>query len=123
MVSVYFMTMELFTLCSHQEKGIHTQAQKTCELEPGKDVPLEHEASAPPSAPMQSEVPVTEEITNDDNQLLTHPFVKVKDTTYGPPTSDNVTMKVKSLPVKKLEVMYRMSALIYDPQVTSNIYS
>ena len=70
------------------------------EPEPGKDTPLEHEASVPPSAPQQSEVPVTKEITNNDNQLLTHLFVKVKDMTYSPPTSDNVAMKLKPLPVK-----------------------
>ena len=49
--------------------------------------------------------------------------MKAKDTTYSPPTSDNVAVKPKPPPVKKPEVMYRMSAPIYNLQVTSNIYS
>ena len=93
------------------------------EPETGKEVPSEHEVSEPQSAPQQSEVPIIEEITNDVNQPLTHLFVKAKDATYSPPTSDNVAVKTKPPPVKKPEVMYRMSAPIYDPQVASNIYS
>ena len=79
--------------------------------------------SEPPSTPQQSEVPVTEEVTNDVNQPLTHLFAKAKDATYSLPTSDNVAMKPKPPPAKKPEVTYRTSALIYDPQVTSDIYS
>ena len=91
---------ELFALCSRQEKGICTWAQKACKLETGKGVPSEREVSEPPSASQQSEVPVTEEITNDVNQPPTHPFAKAKDATYSPPTSDNVAAKLKPPPVK-----------------------
>ena len=91
--------------------------------ETGKEVASEREVSEPPSAPQQSEVPVTEEITNDVNQLPTHPFVKAKDATYSPLTSDNVATKPKPLPVKKPEVTYRTSAPIYNSQVASDIYS
>ena len=79
--------------------------------------------SEPQSAPQQSEVPIIEEITNNVNQPPTHLFVKAKDATYSPPTSDNVTAKPKPPPVKKPEVTYRMSAPIYDLQVASDIYS
>ena len=120
---IHSLEKELFALRSHQEKGVCTRAQKVHELETGKEAPSEHEVSEPPSTPQQSEVPITKEVTNDVNQPPTHPFVKAKDATYSPPTSDNVAMKLKPLPVKKPEVMYRMSALIYDPQVASNIYS
>ena len=120
---IHSLEKELFALCSCQEKGIHTWAQKAHKLETGKEAPSEHEVSKPPSAPQQSEVPITKEITNDVNQLPTHPFVKVKDVTYSPPTSDNVAVKPKPPPVKKPEVMYRTSAPIYDLQVTSDIYS
>ena len=92
-------------------------------LETGKEAPSEHKVSKPPSAPQQSEVPVTKEITNDVNQPLAHPLVKAKDATYSPPTSDNVVAKLRPLPVKKPEVMYRTSAPIYDLQVASDIYS
>ena len=91
--------------------------------ETGKEAPSECEVSEPPSTPQQSELPVTEETTNDVNQLLAHPFVKAKDATYSPPTSDNVMAKLRPLPVKKPEVMYRTSAPIYDLQVASDIYS
>ena len=120
---IHSLEKELFDLRSCQEKGVHMQAQKVCEPEPGKVAPLEHEASEPLSAPQQSEVPVTKEITNDANQPPTHPFAKVKDVTYSPLTSDNVAMKPKPLPVKKPDVTYRMSAPIYDLQVASDIYS
>ena len=120
---IHSLEKELFDLRSRQEKGVHMQAQKVCELEPGKVAPLEHEASEPLSAPQQSEVPVTKEITNDANQPPTHPFAKAKDATYSPPTSDNVAAKLKPPPVKKPEVTYRTSALIYNLQVASNIYS
>ena len=120
---IHSLEMELFALHSHQEKGIHMRAQKVNELEPGKDTPLECEVSEPPSAPQQSEVPITEEITNNANQLSTHLFLIAKDTTYSPPTSDNVAARPKPPLVKKPEVTYRMSASIYDPQVTSDIYS
>ena len=79
--------------------------------------------SEPLSAPQQSELPNTEETTNNVNQLLTHPFAKAKDATYSPPTSDNVTAKPKPPPVKKPGVTYRTSAPIYDLQVASDIYS
>ena len=120
---IHSLEKELFALHSRQEKGICTRAQKVQELETGKEVSSECEVSKPPSAPQQSEVPVTEEITNDVNQPPTHLFVKAKNATYSPLTSDNVAAKPKPPPVKKLEVMYRTSTLIYDPQVTSNIYS
>ena len=120
---IHSLEKELFALHSCQEKGVCTQAQKACEPETGKEAPLEREVSEPPSTPQQSEVPITEEITNNVNQLPTHPFVKAKDITYSPPTSDNVAAKPKPLPVKKPEVTYRTSAPIYDPQVASDIYS
>ena len=120
---IHSLEKELFALRSHQEKGICMWAQKACEPETGKEVPSEREVSEPLSAPQQSEVPVTEEITNDVNQPPTHPFAKAKDATYSPPTSENVAAKPKPPPVKKPEVTYRTSAPIYDPQVASNIYS
>ena len=79
--------------------------------------------SEPLSTPQHSEVPIIEEITNDVNQPPTHPFAKAKDTTYSPPTSENVATKPKPPPAKKPEVTYRTSAPIYDPQVASDIYS
>ena len=79
--------------------------------------------SEPQPIPQQSEVPIIEEITNDVNQPPTHPFAKAKDTTYSPPTSENVATKPKPPQVKKPEVTYRTSAPIYDPQVASDIYS
>ena len=48
---IHSFEKELFTLCSHQEKGICMWAQKACELESGKYAPLECEASTPLSAP------------------------------------------------------------------------
>ena len=120
---IHSLEKELFALRSRQEKGVRTRAQKAREPETGEEAPSERKVSEPPSAPQQSEVPVTEEITNDVNQLPTHPFVKAKDATYSPLTSDNVATKPKPPPAKKPEVTYRTSALIYDPQVTSNIYS
>ena len=120
---IHSLEKELFALCSHQEKGVRTQAQKVHEPEPEKDAPLECKVSEPLSAPQQSEVPVTKEITNNANQPPTHPFTKAKDMTYSPPTSDNVATKLKPPPVKKPEIMYRMSAPIYDLQVASDIYS
>ena len=93
------------------------------EPETGKEVPSEHKVSKPQSGPQHSEVPIIEEITNNVNQPLTHPFAKAKDVTYSPPTSENVATKPKPPPVKKPEVTYRTSGLIYDPQVASDIYS
>ena len=83
----------------------------------------QRKVSEPQSTPQQSEVPIIKEITNDVNQPPTHPFAKAKDATYSPPTSENVTAKPKPPPVKKPEVTYRTPAPIYDPQVTSDIYS
>ena len=48
---IHSFEKELFTLCSHQEKGICMWAQKACELESGKYAPSECEASTPLSAP------------------------------------------------------------------------
>ena len=120
---IHSLEKELFALQSRQEKGVCTQAQKAHEPETGKEVPSEREVSEPQPAPQQSEVPIIEEITNDINQPLTHPFAKAKDVTYSPLTSENVTAKPKPLPVKKPEVTYRTSAPIYDLQVASDIYS
>ena len=92
------------------------------EPETGKEAPSEREVSGPLSTPQQSEVPVTEEITNNVNKPPAHPFAKAKDVTYSPLTSDNVTVKPKPQPVKKPEVIYRTSAAIYNPQVASDIY-
>ena len=78
--------------------------------------------SEPLSAPQHSEVPIIKEITNDVNQPPTHLFAKAKDMTYSPPTSENVAAKPKPPPAKKPEVIYRTSAPIYIPQVTSDIY-
>ena len=99
------------------------RAQKAREPETGKEVLSEREVSEPPSAPQHSEVPIIEEITDDVNQPPAHPFAKAKDATYSPPTSENVAAKPKPPPAKKPEVIYRTSALIYDLQVASDIYS
>ena len=120
---IHSLEKELFALCSRQEKGIHMWAQKAHEPETGKEALSECKVSKPLSTPQQSEVPITKEVTNDVNQPPTHPFVKAKDMTYSPPSSDNVAVKLKPPPVKKPEVMYRTSALISDPQVASDIYS
>ena len=120
---IHSLEKELFALRSRQEKGIRTRAQKACEPETGKEVPSEREVSKPLSTPQHSEVPIIKEITNNVNQLPTHPFVKAKDATYSPPTSENVTVKPKPPPAKKPEVTYRTSAPIYDPQVAFDIYS
>ena len=120
---IHSLKKELFALHSQQEKGVWTQAQKAHKPKPAKDAPSECETSMPLSATQQSEVPVTEEITNDDNQPLTNPFAKAKDVMYSPPTSDNVALKPKPLPVKEPEVTYRTSAPICNPQVPYNIYS
>ena len=110
---IHSLEKELFALRSRQEKSVCMRAQKARELETGKEVPSERKVSEPQSAPQQSEVPIIKEITNDVNQPPTHVFVKAKDVTYSPPTSENVAVKPKLPPVKKPEVTYRTSAPIY----------
>ena len=93
---IHSLEKELFALCSHQEKGVRMQTQKAREPETGKETLSECEVSEPPSTPQQSELPITEETTNNVNQPPTHPFAKAKDATYSPPTSDNVAAKPKA---------------------------
>ena len=83
---IHSLEKELFVLRSRQEKGVRMRAQKACEPKTGKEVPSEREVSEPLSTPQQSELPNTEETTNNVNQLLTHPFAKAKDATYSPLT-------------------------------------
>ena len=64
-----------------------------------------------------------EEVDDDEDQPLVHPFARAKDTAYALPTTNNVAAKLKPPPLKKPDVSLRTATLVYDAQVASTVYA
>ena len=117
-------------------KGVHTQAQKASDSDHTADTPLEidhhpkHQmserpkegSSTPPQASQQSMPTTMDKVGNNPPQLPVHSFAGVKDVVYGPPTTDNITAKLKPLPPKKADTPLKAFAPVYDLQIASDVY-
>ena len=129
---------ELFALrACDSAPGVRTRAQKARDPNPPTDTPTPPKRLTPapvpaPVAPIMPPAPAAQlpppppaipEEVDDDDEPPVHPFARAKDAAYAPPTTNNVTAKLKPAPVKKPDVPLRTAAPVYDPQVASAIYA
>ena len=112
-------------------KGVHTRAQTartsdhTTDATPEIDHSLEHQEglSMPPQASQQSKLTTMEKVSNGPAQLSIHPYAGAKDAVYIPPTTENITAKLKPSPPKKANAPLKTFTPVYDPQIALDVYT